>query len=320
MTNQLKAIDLFSPQIGLSIDVTIISKLLVLVRANACAGLFVLTLVVAVCGCRPLEVNDLNDRLQPSNFRDWTKQFSELPFANISPDGLVELRNIRNNAYLTENDFIANYYDRRFAITDIQSVDFIVVPFKGMEFMAHTMISFVLKDRTYICVSAEIRTEKGESYSPLLGMSRQYEITYVVADERDVIRLRTRHRDADVYIYPTVATPEQSQALFLDVMQRVNQLAQQPEFYDTIRNNCTTNIVNHVNQLRQQQIVYDWRVLLPGFSDEYAYELGLLDQSVPFDQLKQSAWINDLADRYYDDPQFSRKIRRRRSAAGRVAL
>ncbi len=269
-------------------------------------------LLLVLCGCQPLQVNNLQQRLQPSNFRDWSPQFARLPYAIVSEQGEIQLRNIRFNEYVTENDFIPNYYDRTFHIDDVQSVDFFVVPFRGLEFMAHTMLSFGLRDGTYISVSAEIRTEKGEKYSPILGMGNQFELTYVVADERDLVRLRTRHRDADVYLYPTVATPAQAQALFLDVLQRVNELMNQPEFYGTLRNNCTTNIVNHINRLAPNRVAYSLRVLLPGLSDRYAYDLGLLDQSVPFEQLKQSAWINDLAERFYDDPDFSQQIRRRR--------
>ncbi len=269
-------------------------------------------LLLVLCGCQPLQVNNLQQRLQPSNFRDWSPQFARLPYAIVSEQGEIQLRNIRFNEYVTENDFIPDYYDRTFHIDDVQSVDFFVVPFRGLEFMAHTMLSFGLRDGTYISVSAEIRTEKGEKYSPILGMGNQFELTYVVADERDLVRLRTRHRDADVYLYPTVATPAQAQALFLDVLQRVNELMNQPEFYGTLRNNCTTNIVNHINRLAPNRVAYSLRVLLPGLSDRYAYDLGLLDQSVPFEQLKQSAWINDLAERFYDDPDFSQQIRRRR--------
>ncbi len=269
-------------------------------------------LLLVLCGCQPLQVNNLQQRLQPSNFRDWSPQFARLPYAIVSEQGEIQLHNIRFNEYVTENDFIPDYYDRTFHIDDVQSVDFFVVPFRGLEFMAHTMLSFGLRDGTYISVSAEIRTEKGEKYSPILGMGNQFELTYVVADERDLVRLRTRHRDADVYLYPTVATPAQAQALFLDVLQRVNELMNQPEFYGTLRNNCTTNIVNHINRLAPNRVAYSLRVLLPGLSDRYAYDLGLLDQSVPFEQLKQSAWINDLAERFYDDPDFSQQIRRRR--------
>ena len=105
---------------------------------------------------------------------------------------------------------------------------------------------------------------------------------YVIADERDLIRLRTHHRNAEVYIYPTVATPDQAQKLFVNVIQRVNQLHDNPEFYGTLRNNCTTNLVRHVNELKSERVRFSWRVLLPGLSAQYAYDLGLLDNRIPF--------------------------------------
>jgi len=262
-------------------------------------------------GCRPLQVNGLADRLVASNQRDWSPQFAALPYAVGNDDGTIHLNNIRNNLYISENDFVPQYYDRTFRISDIRSVDFVVCPFRGKEFVAHTMLSFGLADQTWIGVSAEIRTEKGEAYSPYQGFLRQYELMYVIADERDIIRLRTEHRDADVYLYETVATAEQAQALFIDMMERANKLANRPEFYNTIRNNCTTNILDHVNRIKPGRLFYNWKVFLPGYSAEFAYDEGILDQSKPFAQLKQEAWINDLAARHFEDPDFSRKIRQR---------
>ena len=261
-------------------------------------------------GCKSWRTNDINDRLLPSNFRDWTPEFATLPYAEFDGDRVM-VHNIRNNEYLSDDDFVVQRYDREYDLNQLQTVDFFVVPFTGYEFMAHTMVSFGFADGNYLAISAEIRTEKGEKYSPIAGLSRQFEITYVVADEKDVVRLRTRFRDADVYLYRTIATPEQARELFVDMVQRVNQLAAQPEFYDTITNNCTTNIVRHVNRVLPNRIPYSLEVLMPGFSDRYAYDLGLLDRSVPFDELKQNALINDLSEKYYDDPDYSNKIRQR---------
>ena len=143
------------------------------IKNNLLRPVLVCALLAAFSGCQPLKVNNLQDRLQPSNFRDWATPFSKLPFANVAKDGQIELHNIRNNHYLTENDFVANYYDRTFALSDIQSVDFVFVPFKGTEFMAHTMMSFGFKDGSSIGISAEIRTEKGEEYSPSLSARKR---------------------------------------------------------------------------------------------------------------------------------------------------
>ena len=214
-------------------------------------------------GCQPLQVNNVRDRLIPSNNREWTADMTKLSTADFAGDE-VTVHNIRNCEYVTENDYVVEYYDRTFRLDDIQSVDFIVVPFKNKA-IAHTMLSFGLRDGIYICVSVEIRRELGEDYSTVLGMSNQYELIYLVAEERDLIRLRTRYRDAQVYVYPTIATPDGAQKLFVDVFKRVNQLAVKPEFYNTFLNNCTTNIVSHVNDLKPNRVPFAWKVLLPGY-------------------------------------------------------
>lgn len=280
-----------------------------------------LVLILAACifgtGCQPLMVNTLSDRLTPSNDRDWSPELSVLPTAEFRGD-TVQIRNIRNCQYLSDEDFVVDHFDRTLHLDDIQSVDFIVVPFKQSPALAHTMLSFGLSDGTYLGVSVEVRHEKEESYKPLLGVTNQFEIMYVVADERDLIRLRTHHRDADVYVYPTVATAVQAQDLFKKVMVRINKLAGQPEFYHSLKNNCTTNLVSHVNDLKNERIPFSWKVLLPGFSARYAYDLGLLDNRIPFEDLEMVAHVNELADRHFHDDDFSQKIRSNRSRIDRA--
>jgi hypothetical protein len=274
-------------------------------------------------GCKAWQINNLSDRLQASNDRQWSPEFSRLPTGET--DGAwVTIRNIRNIEWLSEEDFVLRHYDRTFRLADVQAVDFVVVPFRFRP-IAHTMLSFALADGTFFGVSVEIRTEQGEDYSTVLGMARQFEVTYVVADERDIIRRRTRHLNAEVYVYPTVATPEQARGLLLDVMERMNALAEKPEFYHTLVNNCTTNLVSHVNALNPSRIPYSIGVLLPGLADRYAYDMGILDRRVPFEDLKRAARVKDLAALHYDDPNFSLQIRSRlrlvqSQAVGRQSL
>ena len=189
-------------------------------------------------------------------------------------------------------------------------MDFLVVPFKLAPSLAHTMLSFGFRDHQYLGVSVEARLEQGETYSPWLGSLGQYELMYVIADERDLIVRRTRHRGADVYLYPTVATPEQSRELFIDVMRRVNKLYLQPEFYDTLTNNCTSNLVQHVNRLRPGKVPYDPRLLLTGLSDQVAFEVGLIRGQATFDQTKRDALITAVANRSAQRRDFSDCIRR----------
>lgn len=270
----------------------------------------------SVLGCQSVQTNDLLDRVVPTNDRAWVADMQRLSTAEIQGEEVL-VRNIRNCQYATASDYVVNYYDRRIRLDELQTVDFIVVPFKAKS-LAHTMLSFGLSDGTYLCVSAEIRRELGEAYSPLLGVSNQFELYYLVADERDVIRLRTRYRDAEVYVYPTVATPTNARELFLDVMRRANQLATRPEFYHTVTNNCTTNIVAHVNKLQPQRVPFAWQVLLSGNSAKYAYDLGLLDNRLPFEELQELAKVNVLVDENFDAADFSKRIRSRHAeiAAG----
>jgi hypothetical protein len=278
--------------------------------------LFSFSLLFSAPGCQSVQTNDLLDRVVPTNDRAWVADMQRLSTAEIQGEEVL-IRNIRNCQYATANDYVVNYYDRKVRLDELQTVDFIVVPFKTKS-LAHTMLSFGLSDGTYLCVSAEIRRELGEAYSPLLGVSNQFELYYLVADERDVIRLRTRYRDAEVYVYPTVATPENTRELFLDVMRRANQLATRPEFYHTVTNNCTTNIVAHVNKLQPQRVPFAWQVLLSGNSAKYAYDLGLLDNRLPFEELQEMAKVNVLVDENFDAADFSKRIRSRHAeiAAG----
>lgn len=233
-----------------------------------------------------------------------------LSYAEID-DNQVTLHNVRDCVYRSDDEYVVKHYDKTFDLERITGVDFVVVPFKETPSLAHTLLSFNFDDHDYVSVSVEARLEKGEKYSAVLGAMRQFELMYVVADERDVLLRRSKYRGADVYLYHTRATPKQARKLFLDVIERVNDLYRTPEFYDTISNNCTSNIVKHINRLHPGQIsFYDPRVLLPGYADQLAYELGFLDKKKPFAELREEARVSDLANRYSDRKDFSQLIRR----------
>jgi hypothetical protein len=247
--------------------------------------------------------------IAPSNYRNWTPEQALLPAAHFD-ENKVRVENVRNCSYITENDFVANFESREYDLNKLKTVDYIVVPFKDTPSIAHTMLSFGFEGDDYVIISVEIRKEEGESYGAIKGFFRQYEIMYVVADERDVLQRNTVYRDDDVYLYRTKATPTQARMLFVDMLQRANKLVEEPEFYDTIANNCTTNIVRHINRLSPSRIPYDVRVLLPGYSDQLAYDLGLLETKTSYESAKRKARINELAVRYQAAADFSAKIRR----------
>ncbi len=252
---------------------------------------------------------DLVKTVRPSNDRDWTPNQALLPYAELHGDQIT-IHNIRNSTYRTATDYDVAHYDKTFNLAELSSVDFVVVPFNDIPGVAHTMLSFGFADRDYLGVSVEIRKEKGEAYDPIKGFFRQYEVMYVVGDERDLIQRNTIHYLCDVYVYRTRATPQQARELFLDVMGRANKLYREPEFYHTLTNNCTTNIRNHVNRVFPNRVPYDYRVLLPAYSDQFAYELGLLAGDASFEQTRQQARVSYQAYLYRDDPEFSVKIRK----------
>jgi hypothetical protein len=252
---------------------------------------------------------DLLKPLVPTNDRDWTPEQAKLAVAEFDGDK-VTIRNIRDCRWRTEDDFTVSYYDRTFNLNGLHSVDFIVVPFNETPSLGHTMLSFGFDNGEHLAVSVEIRKERGQAFSAIGGFFRQYELIYVVASERDVVQKRVTCDRSDVYLYRSTATPEQARELFVDVMHRVDKLTRSPEFYDTLTNNCTTNIRNHVNHLKPDEVPYDYRVLLPGLSDELAYDLGLIEHHGSYTETRLRARVNYLAYLHRNDPVFSEAIRR----------
>jgi Domain of unknown function (DUF4105) len=246
----------------------------------------------------------------PTHNKQWRPDLAVLPYAEIESDR-VRLYNIRDCEYRTENDYDVRHLDREVLLSDLRTIDFIVVPFSNAPIIAHTMLSFGLADGEQIVFSVEARLEPHENYELVAGTNKEYELMWVVGTERDLIRLRTEVRQVDVYLYPARVTPLQVQKVFLGAVARVNEIARQPEFYDLISNNCTTNIVDLVNQLRPGSIPEDIRVMLPGHSDRLAYDLGLLAAEGPFEQIKAASKINLAARIHAQDPKFSQAIRRR---------
>ncbi len=244
---------------------------------------------------------------RPARNRNWAQDQIVLARAELTPP-LVTIRDVRNFEYETEDRYAPAYYDKTYDLRELDSAWFFVEPF-GKGGAAHTFVSFGFADRDFVSISVEIRKEKGESFSPLKGLMREYELMYVVGDERDLVKLRTNFRKDQVHLYRIRTTQERVQKMFLSMLRRANQLGEQPEFYNTLTNTCTTNLVRHVNEITPRRVPYGLSVLLPANSDQLAYELGLIDTTAPFAELRRRANINQLAARYADDPEFSRRIR-----------
>lgn len=248
--------------------------------------------------------------LAPSNDRPWQRDVAVLPSATLDGN-LITLHNVRNFQYRSEFDYTPGYYDKQVRLDELVGVDLIATYWMGPA-IAHVFLSFAFADGQHVAVSIETRKEVGESYSTLNGFFRQYELYYVVADERDVIGLRTNHRQdppEQVYLYRLQGDLENARRLFMAYIERINQLHERPEFYNTLTTNCTTSIWLSA-QVNEQHVPFSWKLLASGYVPQYLHEQGrLLGSERPFAELQRDALINDRAHAAGDSAEFSRLIR-----------
>ncbi len=247
--------------------------------------------------------------IEPSNDRDWQPDVAKLAYATIEGDK-VTVHDIRNFAYRSETDYTPAWYDKTYDLSKLEGVDLVAVYWMGPA-IAHTFVSFAFAGGDHLAISIETRKEKGEDYSTIKGFFRQFELFYVVADERDVIRLRTNYRHdppEDVYVYRTHGPIENGRRLFLEYMRQINMLKAKPDFYNTLVNNCTTDIWSNT-RVNATHMPFSWKILASGYVPEYLYESGKLDSSVPFPELQRRAHVNARAQAADSAADFSKRIR-----------
>jgi uncharacterized protein DUF4105 len=247
-------------------------------------------------------------QIPASNERDWQPEVAVTPWAERVGD-LITIHGVRNLDYRTETDFTPRWETRTYDLSKLDSVDLVAVYWAGKA-IAHIMLSFGFEGKDYLAISIETRKERGESYSTLAGFFRQYELVYVVADERDVIRVRTTYRQPqeDVYVYRVRAPRENIRRGFLDYMKTINEMRERPKFYNTLTTNCTTTIAAHT-RVNLEAPPLSWKTLLSGYLPEYVYQLGRLDTTRPFAELERLSWVNARAHAADQDPAFSQRIR-----------
>ena len=247
--------------------------------------------------------------IRPSNDRQWQPDVAELTYASFEGDR-VTIHNIRDFDYRTDVDYTPHYYDKTFDLRELDEVDLISVYWMG-DAIAHVMLSFGFGGRDYLTISIETRKEVGESYDTIRGFFRQYELIYVVGDDRDLIRLRTNYRKdpvEDVYLYRTATSPESARRLFLDYLREINELKDHPAFYNTGTTNCTTNVYRHT-KVNPGAHRFSWKILLSGYASEFVYDNGMLDTSMPFAELRKRSHVNPAAQAADTAPDFSQRIR-----------
>jgi hypothetical protein len=244
--------------------------------------------------------------MPPSNTRDWTPDVARTARATFH-GSRVTIESVRNFNYRSETDYDQRWETRSYDLDRIKGVD-LFLSFWGPTEIAHTIVSWDFDDGQHLAISIETRKAKGESYSALRGFFHQYELYYVVADERDLVGLRTNHRGEQVYLYRIRVTAPQARALLIDYLEEVNRLADHPEWYNALTQNCTTTIRGHVQNIGVGGSL-DWRLLANGHLDELLYERGQIDTSLPLADLRSRSNITEKAKSAGDSPDFSTRIR-----------
>jgi len=244
--------------------------------------------------------------LKPSNDREWQPDVAQTAWADINGDE-VTIHNVRNCDYRTQTDFTPHWETRTVRLLQITGMD-LAINYWGSPWIAHPIVSFQFSDGLPLCFSIETRKTIGQKYSALDGLYRQYTLIYVVADERDVIRLRTNYRREDVYLYRTLASPAQARERFLEYIKAMNMLHEHPRWYNEVTANCTTSI--RTQRSVSERAPWDWRMLINGKADELLYERhAIATGGLPFRELKERSLIDARARVADNDPNFSRLIR-----------
>jgi len=244
--------------------------------------------------------------IPPSHDRNWRREVAVMPRASIDGDR-VRLTDVREFLYRSKDEFTVRYVEREVSLDHLTSVD-LFISYWVVGPVAHTFVSFNFDNATPVCISIEVRPEEGEGYSPIASLFKQYELIYVVGEEHDLVRVRTNHREEEVFLYPLRTTPEAARRLFMVYLGRINELADRPEWYHLLKSNCTLNIVRYANAAGREG-AWDLRHYLNGWADRYLYETGMVDTSLPFEEFRARSRINDAAQGAGDSPDYSTKIR-----------
>jgi hypothetical protein len=233
---------------------------------------------------------------QPSDDRVWVPDQARVPVVQYGQSS-VTIHNFRNTLYRTRDDFDVRWETRTFALDQISSLDIMIEPFMEWQGISHFLMSFGFEDGEHVCVSVEARVEETEEFGILPALFKEYELVYVVGDERDLIHQRVNFQGHPVHLYPVrVDDREQLRALFVLVLNHAAKLKKRPQFYNTLIRNCTNTQLRHIEYLTASDFPWlDYRLILPGYVDELLHAIGGIDNNRPLQELRAASRINERA-------------------------
>jgi hypothetical protein len=244
--------------------------------------------------------------IPPRQDRDWLPDVARVP-RTIRNGDVLTIENIRNFTYRTETDYDEIWETRTYDLSKLKGVDLFLVTW-GAPGIAHTIASWEFEDQPPLAISIETRKQKGEVYSAIKGFFRQYELYYVVADERDVIGVRASHRGERPSLYRIDMLPENAKKLLLRYLDEVDDLAAKPRWYNALTHNCTTEIRWNLQAIGLKNPL-DWRIFANAHLPELMYERKTIDTSLPLAELVRISDVTEKAKQADGAPDFSKRIR-----------
>lgn len=244
--------------------------------------------------------------IEPSNDRSWADDVAQMTSGEVTGNTVV-LHNVRNFEWRSNTDYTQRWETRTYELKRLQSVDLITSYWTGPA-IAHVLVSFGFDDGQHVVFSVEVRRYRSASFSELGGFFKEFELSVIAADERDVIRVRTNVRGEDDYLYRIRMPLAAKRALFLAYVGEADRLIVAPRFYNTLTANCTT-LVYHMMRHIVGRLPFDYRLILSGYLPAYVYKVGGLDDRYPLQELHRLGRITDRAKAADRSAHFSADIR-----------
>lgn len=250
--------------------------------------------------------------LQPSNRRVWETGM-EKPAEITRTGNIVTIKNLRDLKDKGGEPYYT-YASRTIDIKDIVRSWFVFEPFPvksfpGFNGVAHTYFIFDVKNGPPIAVSVEARREKGERYTAEEGLFNKYELINIWSTENDALIQRSVLRSENQYMFPLTVSSSASQALFAQMIQETQKLANHPRFYNSLLSNCTNELAKAANRIKPGIIPFNIALIFPGYSDRELYKLGLIPHNKPFEEIKKKYYVTDHIKKIYKEDDFSEKLR-----------
>lgn len=250
---------------------------------------------------------------QPSHDRRWEKESSIMPQVSVDGDR-VTIKNVRDFTYSTSSITDYGYEDRTISIKGVKKAYFIIEPFSEWKAVGHTFLTFDIEGQDPISFSVEARREDDESYSAVKGLFNAYETWYVWGSETDLITRRALYLDHPLHMYELKLDEAHVQNLFSGLVQKTIEITDSPKFYNSLITNCTNELARISNSVAKGTIPLHYSLMLTGYSDEYLYKLGFIENSLPFEELEQKTYITDTVKEIHSSENFSQELRQRLSS------